>query len=91
MALALVANIRLDPFQILGAKADHAVPRLPLEHLPTNSELLAGVVRERSLQLADELGNRNRRGDREANVDVRFDAADLVDVDAGRVDALAAG
>jgi len=88
VALLLVADVLLDPLQVLRPKTDDAVAVLPFEGLA--AKLLVGLVGRGTFQLADQLADDNRRRDRHDEMDVRFDAANFVDVGAGGVDEPAA-
>ena len=86
--LALVQDVCFDPVQVPGPEADHAVSGLPLQNLA--AELLVDLVRGVTFELADQLRRLDGRGNGNAQMDVRLDAADRMNVDTWGVDALAA-
>jgi hypothetical protein len=90
MVLALIANVFLNPFEISRAEAHHAIPALPFEQFPAIAEFAIHLMRGSALELADELGNMNGRCDAQADMHMRFEAADFMDIHARRVDAFAA-
>jgi hypothetical protein len=87
MPLALVEDVGLHPFQIARPEADDPVAGLPFQHLA--AEFLIYLMRRTALELADELTWCDCWGDRDTEMHVRFDAADRVYENTGRVDSFA--
>jgi len=86
VVLALVLDIFFDPREVPGSKRHDAVAGLPLEYSSLCTEPLVSLVRRCSLELADEFGDGERRGDGYHHVDMRFRAANLVEKRARSVD-----
>jgi hypothetical protein len=84
MVLALIADISAYPIEILRAVTHDAVAGLPLQY--PAAEFLVCFMARRALQLADEFADENRRCDRDGEVHMSLDAADLVNEHPGSSD-----
>ena len=85
MSLALILDIPDDPRQIFRSKTDDSVSGLPIERL--EAQLLVGFVRGIPFQLPDPFADCQRWRNADSEMDVGFNAADCVTVDAGSIDA----
>src|SRR5262245_50541780 len=86
MVIPLTADVSAHPWEIFGAEADYTVARLPLKHFLFETHPTINFVRCVALQSADELANENRRLDRDREMNVSIDAANLVDYDIAKID-----
>jgi hypothetical protein len=62
MMLALIANVLLDPLQVLCAKTYHAVAGLPFQHFLMATEFLIGLVDGGAFEFADQIADQNGGG-----------------------------
>jgi len=85
MVFALVADVGFNPLQVFRSEGDHAIAALPFQDWIPFTQVLVGLVGGGPFQLADELADPERGWDGHRNVDVVFDAVDLVKDDAARL------
>src|SRR6266487_6037142 len=75
--LFLIANVLDDPLQVLRSKTDDTIAGLPFEHFAID-QLRIYVVRTRTLQLPDPIGDYKRWRNADDHVNVRLGASDFM-------------
>src|SRR5688572_4295854 len=78
MMLLLIAHIIRHPVEVLCSETHNAVPSLPIEELSI-SQFMVDVMGTRTLQLSNPLGNHERWGHADDDMQVRFSSADFME------------
>ena len=90
VSFPLIAHVALYPFQVLCAKTDDAITRLPFQNLAAAAEFLIDLVSGRSFQLTNQFADSNRGGDAQTQMHMRFNTADFMDENAWGINTSAA-